>query len=376
MENTKNTYPIIPELCSLTTDNKMLSGFNYSTLLYNIKNMANNPDYDFTVNYKVNKKVEKEFKKLKNEGKIKNLFSNVYICKDSKNLEFYMFQKSIITFVGKICFDEKTKKINVTSNRAWSKIMFPIWNLDSPRKVLNDLLFFILLQNGYLTLHASAVAGPNNDDVTIIMGKPNTGKSISTFSLVSEKDYSLIGDDIIVVDINTKKVYSCPYAFTYYHNEYLIGEFYKKGLISRLEFFKLRWNEFLKKFPIIYLYSSFKMDYQNIFEKLPYKPVGTLKNIMILEKTLDTKAVEKLDTEEKNKTTGIIKFLNNVEFFWWKSDILKSLEYLNESQIFPKIEKMETEAVQNMLSNTEVYKIDNTNSVAFYGIIDEINKKS
>lgn len=208
------------------------------------------------------------------------------------------------------------------------------------------------------------------------MGKPNTGKSISTFSLVSEKDYSLIGDDIIVVDINTKKVYSCPYAFTYYHNEYLIGEFYKKGLISRLEFFKLRWNEFLKKFPIIYLYSSFKMDYQNIFEKLPYKPVGTLKNIMILEKTLDTKAVEKLDTEEKNKTTGIIKFLNNVEFFWWKSDILKSLEYLNESQIFPKIEKMETEAVQNMLSNTEVYKIDNTNSVAFYGIIDEINKKS
>lgn len=146
LENTKNTYPIIPELCSLTTDNKMLSGFNYSTLLYNIKNMANNPDYDFTVNYKVNKKVEKEFKKLKNEGKIKNLFSNVYICKDSKNLEFYMFQKSIITFVGKICFDEKTKKINVTSNRAWSKIMFPIWNLDSPRKVLNDLLFFILLQ--------------------------------------------------------------------------------------------------------------------------------------------------------------------------------------------------------------------------------------
>ena len=115
---------------------------------------------------------------------------------------------------------------------------------------------------------------------------------------------------------------------------------------------------------------------ERIFEKLPYKPVGTLKNIMILEKTLDTKAVEKLDTEEKNKTTGIIKFLNNVEFFWWKSDILKSLEYLNESQIFPKIEKMETEAVQNMLSNTEVYKIDNTNSVAFYGIIDEINKKS
>lgn len=382
MENNGNDYyPIIANIAKLKTSVSKLYGFAYATSLYRLnelKNVCMNYSSDFfDIRYIIDDKVEKEFKVLLKNNKLINLLPHVYIPVDYKNIkssdkvELFVFYKSIIPIAGKIIYNPKNKCLILKSNKYWHNLIkFTIWDLEPPTKYLNDFMYYMLLNHGYLTLHASAIVD-DNGDATILMGKPNTGKSISTYHLVRDKGYKLLGDDIIVIDTNKKMVYSCPYSFTYFHNKYLIKKFFEDGIIPQKEKIKIDFNEFMKNIPLIYLFISFGYKYEELFKKLPYTPIGNLKNMVILEKC-EKNSVTKFNNEEK--AIRLIKLLNDIEFHWWKSNAIKSLEYVYEEPIIPKIESLEQSLISKVLKNINVYKVESKNSLEFYKKIDEIVK--
>ena len=211
MKNNGNkSYPIITNIAKLKTNVSKLYGFAYATSLYllnEVNDVCMNYSSDFfDVRYIIDDNVEKEFKILLRNNKLVNLLPHIYIPVDHKNIrstnivELFVFYRSIISIVGKITYNPKNRSLILKSNKNWHNfIKFTIWDLEPPTKYLNDFMYYMLLDHGYLTLHASAIVD-DNGDATILMGKPNTGKSISTYSLVRDKGYSLLGDDIIVID--------------------------------------------------------------------------------------------------------------------------------------------------------------------------------
>jgi hypothetical protein len=376
-----NNYQIIANTAELKTNVSKLGGFAYATspyILNELKDGSKNHSSDFfDVRYIIDNNVEKEFKDLLKNNKLINLLPHVYIptdyndIKSSDTVELFIFYNSIISIMGKITYDPKNKCLILNSNENWHKfIKFAIWDLEPPTKHLNDFMYYMLLNHGYLTLHASAIVD-DNGDVTILMGKPNTGKSISTYHLVKDKGYSLLGDDIIVIDTNNGMVYSCPYSFTYFHNKYLIKKFFECGIISQKEKIKIEFNESMKSIPLVYLFTSFSYSYEKLFKKLPYTPIGNLKNMAILEKCKEDD-ISEVNNEEK--AVKLIKLLNDIEFHWWKSNAIKSLEYVYGEPIIPKIESLEQHLISKILKNLRVYNVKCKSSLDFYKKVDEIIK--
>lgn len=77
--------------------------------------------------------------------------------------------------------------------------------------LLNYLIMHFATELGYIAFHAAAVNNKSDDSI-VFMGLPNTGKTTTSVSLATRNESQLIAEDIIFINKNTMKVYSCPFT--------------------------------------------------------------------------------------------------------------------------------------------------------------------
>jgi hypothetical protein len=80
---------------------------------------------------------------------------------------------------------------------AWSSLRFTASH-PRPEHILNNLAVVGLLTHGLTPLHGAAVS--RGDQATVLFAPSNTGKTYSTWRLVSELGLDLLGDDILATD--------------------------------------------------------------------------------------------------------------------------------------------------------------------------------
>lgn len=86
-------------------------------------------------------------------------------------------------------------------------------NLHGSYYLLSDLVNIVLLNYGYLTLYASAVADVCSNRGTVIFAPPNAGKTLTATMLCQEFGRSLVGEDIVITD--GTHLYGCHLTNSY-----------------------------------------------------------------------------------------------------------------------------------------------------------------
>lgn len=88
-----------------------------------------------------------------------------------------------------------------------------VMNLHGIYYLLSDLANIILLDRGYLTLYASAIADEASNGATVSFAPPNTGKTVTATMLCQRFGHTLVGEDLVITDGH--RVYGCPRTNSY-----------------------------------------------------------------------------------------------------------------------------------------------------------------
>lgn len=88
-----------------------------------------------------------------------------------------------------------------------------VMNLHGIYWLLSDLANMFLLYKGYLTLYASAVYYEPLNKGIVCFGSPNMGKTLTATSLCEKEEYSLVGEDIVIMQGN--HLLACPWTASY-----------------------------------------------------------------------------------------------------------------------------------------------------------------
>lgn len=111
--------------------------------------------------------------------------------------------------------------IRIIGNEVWAEVgenyyrfvKNRIMNLHGIYYLLADLANVMLLNNGFLTLYASACCIKDSKRCVVTFAPPNTGKTLTATKLCELSECALVGEDIVISDGN--KVYSCPWTNSY-----------------------------------------------------------------------------------------------------------------------------------------------------------------
>lgn len=207
-----------------------------------------------------------------------------------------------------------------------------VMNLHGAYYLLSDLANIMLLQNGYLTLYASAIYSQRTKKCVLNFAPPSTGKTITAIKLCETAKCSMVGEDILITD--GKMVYSCPWTKSYRGKK-------KRFLDSAGALFR-------SKIPI----------------KLNFENECTLTDITVL--SLGEKIIE----ENKELVLKHISILNGYLFHYYSSPVVKVLSYFDETYNKQWLE-MSDELMSNMVNASECRLIQAKKSEEFADIIEE-----
>ena len=87
-------------------------------------------------------------------------------------------------------------------------------NLHSTYYLLSDIANMFLLKNGYITLYCSSVTHKNTGRTFAFFAPPNTGKSITVEMLHKTGKYTIISEDIAIMDFKMN-ITGCKWTKTY-----------------------------------------------------------------------------------------------------------------------------------------------------------------
>lgn len=88
-----------------------------------------------------------------------------------------------------------------------------IMNLHGTYYLLSELANILLLQQGFLTMHAAAVFYEPQNRGAVYFSPPDTGKSRTAIELCRLPGYQLVGEDIVISD--GQRVFGCPWTSSY-----------------------------------------------------------------------------------------------------------------------------------------------------------------
>ncbi|MDB2449693.1 hypothetical protein N9W97_02960 [Pseudomonadales bacterium] len=77
--------------------------------------------------------------------------------------------------------------------------------------LLNYLIMHFATELGFIAFHGAAV-NSESDESIVFMGLPNTGKTTTSVSFATKNKTQLVAEDIIFINKDTMKVYSCPFT--------------------------------------------------------------------------------------------------------------------------------------------------------------------
>lgn len=111
-----------------------------------------------------------------------------------------------------IRLDGSTIHANIGKN-YYRFIKNRVMNLHGIYYLLSDIANTVLLNRGYLTLYAAAVADESSNSGTVLFAPPNTGKTVTATMLCRQFGYSLVGEDVVITD--GVHIYGCPWTHSY-----------------------------------------------------------------------------------------------------------------------------------------------------------------
>ena len=187
-------------------------------------------EYDkCVVKFEINIKKEK---KLHNIAEYDSKFQSYY-WNDKDNIlscRRKLFSKIPIGYNIKLDNDRVLVEIGRNYNALVKK---RVMNLHGAYYLLSDLANVMLMQKGYITLYASAVAFSPMQKAVVCFAAPSTGKTLTATRLCEREGYSMIAEDVLIS--KGSELYSCPYTSSYRGKRSLLdssGSIGRKRIVS------------------------------------------------------------------------------------------------------------------------------------------------
>ncbi|MHA1594753.1 MAG: hypothetical protein ACTSXX_08420 [Candidatus Baldrarchaeia archaeon] len=363
-------------IAALQTNVSRIYGFNYAPYIPDVYDLVHdrpqNKNTLLNVSFYVTniaKILELSNIDLKGKGILEKVSEHCYLT-DTNDVICYRDAK-FFKLVMLLRIDKN--RIDVLVNRPYyALIRLPIGGLLPPGCHLNSFVYLKLLQNGYLSLHAAAV--DTNSGSLCMIGHSNVGKTLTAFKLV-KKGYSIIGEDVIVTNVNNRMLYAVPYAQTWMHNSLIISDLHKLKLINTVEKIKLSLKQRIAHFPILPFFINFELP-SKLFNLLPIRTTGMLRCITLLKPSFKESTYERLDSEEKRRVAAEIMRINHIEFGWLRDPLVTSFELIEGDQYsIQNLLAKEENLIHKLLRKIDVFVIYAKKSEDFHKVIEKILKE-
>lgn len=246
---------------------------------------------------------------------------------------------------------------------------------DAPNFLINLYIQLVIYNKGYSMVHAGGFA--RNNGITLIAGAGGVGKTALLGHMVKFKNYKILGDDIAIIK-NDGTCLSFPRAFVFkeYHRE-VYPELFKELNIPKWSTYKLK-RFIIENIPFTGLIKSFLKKvgkYYSVAANLGLDPYlatvavdkifgdnvvldqGNIKNVIFLERYNGRDFIcEHIDKQSMGKR------LFAIIHHEWNAVLcelfeLGSLEIINVSEYFYKVEQNINEFIQNC--NLKILRIPN-----------------
>ncbi len=200
-------------------------------------------------------------------------------------------------------------------------------NLHGTYYLLSDIANMMLLNNGFLTLYASAICYDKRG--VVCFAPPNTGKTITATKLCELSNCRLLGEDIIITD--GQRLFACPWTSTYRKKA---ASFDSAGSFGRVS-------------------QSGNINMCDMCD---------LTDLIVL--SLGKKTI----SNDKDELLRQICILNGYLFNYYSSPIVKVLGYFNKEYSKPWNELAET-LLRDMTNNSNCCGIQSEKALDFWDII-------
>lgn len=145
------------------------------------------------------------------ESEYTSVFRHFKLKPGKKSLIFEQDFAKIIHLRYSITICENSIHL-VVGNSYLKVVKTKIMNIHPIQWILLDLLSIMMLQKGYLPLYCSSVTF-DNSFAKVLIGPPNTGKSITALRLGRDYDASIISEDLAITD--GVDIFGAPYTNMY-----------------------------------------------------------------------------------------------------------------------------------------------------------------
>jgi len=148
---------------------------------------------------------------LKNDNKV--YYRNCNTVAATKGKEIYYKGKLFNSYLAITWYEKKGKiKVNVHATKQYLiESRSRLTRSSTFDTLLNYLIMHFATYLGYIAFHASAI-NVKYDKSIVFMGLPNTGKTTTSVSLAKRLSSQLIAEDIVFINKETLRVYSCPFT--------------------------------------------------------------------------------------------------------------------------------------------------------------------
>lgn len=252
-------------------------------------------------------------------------------------------------FNTKLRYSVEIKKNNnidvIVSKNYFKYIKYKFMNLHSIGYIMTDLIVGLLLNNGYSTIHCSAINFKNK--TLVIFAPPSTGKTITAIKLCDNKGVRFIAEDIALTD--GEKIYAAPWTSTFrYYNHHK----------------ESKWDKFVdllrNKIPVLQLVSIKERKSIDMYlGKDCFLNKSKITDIVVLGKGNN----EVL--KSKNSILEKLINLNKYEFNYHRSPTMLVMNYFNPELSIDKMFESEKVILNQLISNSNGCIINSNNALDY-----------
>lgn len=336
----KNVSNPISKILNVNCSSYQLGNFKYG----NIKNsVVENNSVDsavLTLDFSlVNEDIQKGPSSMSFYGIFSHFKSN-FIVRDRN---FFAFGKT--NLVIKDLFSDV---VSVSASKLYS-----LWALSRFSKLksigaeLTDIATINLLDKGYLSFHGGCVASDGRG--YIITGLPDMGKTLTTMKLLENKKISYLSEDILLID-ESLTAFAVPYTQTVE----------KRRNLGMFE------STYAKIYEGLFKNNFIKTD---IFEAIPDIRSRTLNSISIDTIFFLTRGPESCSVvtgEAKDDLLLQTIQLNNLEFTYFRNEIILSYLFFNDSRDINFFLQKEKKMITDLFSSKKVVTVSAESAFGYH----------
>lgn len=216
---------------------------------------------------------------------------------------------------------------------------------------LTDIVTLRLLHENKLSFHGGTFT--YGGGAHIITGLPDTGKTLSTMSLIDEDGVGYMSEDIIVIDENCF-AYAVPFTQTVEK---------RKNLSC---FQKVTGRVYESWYKNNYIKSDVIEVMPEVGERIEKK--NKVETIFFLTKG-ESDSINTI--EEKSSILNDLIRLNNLEFTYWRNEFILSYLYFNSKEVISSYLLQEADLIRNLVESSKVVQLSSPNPFNFAPMIKE-----